>query len=206
MNLNRNYWLYLVMNSNDLSLSAWPLAEDDVIERGEEERLVERAKVDREARGELYRKHYSAIYRFVHRRIGNPHDADEVVSDVFLAMVKNLNQFQHRGAPFRAWLYRLAITQVSRWARRHRRLAVQQLSDMSKHEDPHDDSRLESEEIETVLSTLPHRFQTVLALHYLAEMSVKEIAEVLNCRSGTVKSRLSRARQLMRERLSKKGR
>lgn len=66
------------MNSNQLSLNAWHLVEDEAIEHDEEARLVERAKVDREARGELYRKHYPAIYRFVHRRIGNSHDAEEL--------------------------------------------------------------------------------------------------------------------------------
>ncbi len=189
-----------------MSLTAWPLAGDEAIESGEEKRLIEHAKSDREARGDLYRQHYSTVYRFVHRRVGNRHDADDIVSDVFLAMVKNLHRFHHRGVPFRAWLYRLAITQLSRWARRRRRFAVQQLDDMSKHEDPqNDDTRLDSEMVEIVLLTLPPRLQTVLTLHYLAEMSVKEIAEVWNCRLGTVKSRLSRGRQLMRERLSKKG-
>lgn len=194
------------MNSNQLSLNAWHLVEDEAIEHDEEARLVERAKVDREARGELYRKHYPAIYRFVHRRIGNSHDADEIVSEVFLAMVKNLHQFQYRGAPFRAWLYRLAITQVSRWARRNRRVAAQQLADMSKQEERNnEDSRQAAEFVEAVLSTLPDRFQAVLSLHYLAEMSVTEIAQVLDCRPGTVKSRLSRGRELMRKRTSKKG-
>ena len=103
------------MKANHLSLNAWHLVEDEPIEHDEEARLVERAKVDREARGELYRRHYPAIFRFVHRRIGNSHDADEIVSEVFLATVNNLHQFRYRGVPFRAWLYRLAITQISRW-------------------------------------------------------------------------------------------
>ena len=194
------------MNANDLSVNAWHLAEDEAIEQDEEARSVERAKVDRDARGELYRRHYPAIFRFVHRRIGNPHDADEIVSDVFLAMVQNLHQFRHRGIPFRAWLYRLAITQIGRWARRHRKAAVQQLSDMSKQEElNNDDSRRAAELVEAVLATLPDRFQSVLSLHYMAGMSVTEIAQVLNRRPGTVKSRLSRGRELMKHRLSKQG-
>ncbi len=145
-----------------MSLTAWRLAGDEAIERDEEARLIEHAKSDREARGDLYRQHYSTVYRFVHRRVGNRHDADDIVSDVFLAMVKNLHRFHHRGVPFRAWLYRLAITQLSRWARRRRRLAEQQLCDMSKHEDlKQDDTQLDSELVEVVLLTLPQRFQTV---------------------------------------------
>ncbi len=190
-----------------MSSTAWPLAGGEVIERDEEDLLIEQAKRDGNALGELYRRHYPTIHRFVHRRVGNRHDADDIVSDVFLAMVKNLHRFRYRGIPFRAWLFRLATTQLSRWARRRRRWAVQQLSDMSKHEDPQIDhgTHLDSEMVEIVLLTLPPRLQTVLTLHYLEEMRVKEIAEVMKCSSGTVKSRLSRGRKLMRERLSKKG-
>ena len=194
------------MNSNEFTIDPANLLEDEAIEHDEEAALVELAKVNQDARGELYRKHYPAMFRFVHRRVGNPHDADEIVSEVFLAMVKNLHQFRHRGVPFRAWLYRLAITQISRWARRHRRAAAQQLSDLSKQEvQPHSDSRQTADLVETALSTLPDRFQSVLSLHYLAEMSVLDIARVLNLRPGTVKSRLSRGRELMRRRLSQEG-
>ena len=189
-----------------MSVTVWPLDGDEAIEHDEEVRLIERAKRDREALGELYRQHYSTVYHFVHRRVGNRPDADDIVADVFVAMVRNLHQFRHRGVPFRAWLYRLAITQLSRWARRRRRWAAQQLYDMSEHKDSHDhDTQLDTEMVEIVLLTLPPRLQTVFTLHYLEEMSIKEIAEVLNCRLGTVKSRLSRGRKMMRERLSKKG-
>jgi RNA polymerase sigma factor (sigma-70 family) len=189
-----------------LSLTAQPLDGDEPIARDEEGRLVERAKRDREALGELYRQHYPTVYRFVHRRVGSRPDADDIVADVFLAMVRNLHQFRHHGVPFRAWLYRLAITQLSRWVRRRRRWAVQQLYDISKHNDSQNgDTPLDTEMVELVLLTLPPRLQTVFTLHYLEEMSLNEIADVVNCRLGTVKSRLSRARKMMRERLSKKG-
>ncbi len=52
--------------------------------------------------------------------------------------------------------------------------------------------------VRTVLLTLPLPYQTTVALHYLEEMSLKEIAQVLNCSVGTVKSRLSRGRELLR--------
>ncbi len=189
-----------------MTLAAQSLTGDEAIERDAEERLIEDAKRDREALGELFRQHYAAIHQFVHRRVGNPQDADDVVSEVFLAMVKNIHRFQYRGIPFRAWLYRLATSQLSRWARRRRRWAMQQSYNMSKLEDAqNDDTPLDSEMVEIVLLTLPIRIQTVFTLYYLAELSTKEIAEVLNCRLGTVKSRLSRGRTMMRQRLSKKG-
>ena len=181
-----------------MSSTAWPLAGGEVIKGDEEKLLIERAKRDGKALGELYLLHYPTIFRFVHRRVGESHDADDIVADVFLSMVKNLHRFRYRGIPFRAWLFRLATTQLSRWARRRRRWAVQQLCDMSKHEDPRIDegTQLDSELVEIVLLTLPPRLQTVLTLHYLEEMKVKEMAEVMKCGSGTVKSRLSRGREL----------
>ena len=75
---------------------------------------------------------------------------------------------------------------------------------MSEQEDPsNDDSQHAAELVETVLASLPDRFQAVLSLHYLADMSVAEIAQVLNARPGTVKSRLARGRKLMKKRLSR---
>ena len=84
-----------------MSLTAWPLAGDEAIERDEEERLIEHAKSDREARGDLYRQHYSTVYRFVHRRVGNRHDADDIVSDVGAAMDAGMTGVLVRTGKFR---------------------------------------------------------------------------------------------------------
>ncbi len=63
----------------------------------------------------------------------------------------------------------------------------------------------DTEMVDLVLSTLPPRLQTVLSLHYLEGMKVADIARVTNCSTGTVKSRLSEGRVLMRNRLNKRG-
>ena len=64
---------------------------------------------------------------------------------------------------------------------------------------------LDTEMAEMVLATLPHRLQTVLSLHYLEGMSIADLASVVRCSEGTIKSRLHDARNLMRERLKKRG-
>jgi RNA polymerase sigma-70 factor (ECF subfamily) len=120
------------------------------------------------------------------------------VADVFLAMVRYLPRYRVGPTPFRAWLYRLATNRVNRWARCQRRSACRQLSDVPAPADT-STSAHEAARVRSALLALPPRFQSVLSLHYLDEMSIHEIAQILGCAEGTVKSRLSRGRDLLRK-------
>jgi RNA polymerase sigma-70 factor (ECF subfamily) len=174
----------------------------------DESALVERAKNEPAAMAELYRQHYGAIAAYIRRRIRDPHQAEDVIGDVFLAMVRYLPAYRNRGVPFRCWLYRLATTQISRWARRRRRWAQRQLNEIGEPLDSASSEnrpRLDADLVNLVLLSLPPRFQEVLHLYYVEDMPLAEIAQVLGNPVGTVKSRLSRGRDLMRVRLSAKG-
>ena len=167
----------------------------------DERQLVERAQRDPQAMTALYRLHCQSIYGYVLRRVGNSHDADDLTAEVFLSMVRGLPKYRWRGAPFRAWLYRLATNEVNRWAKRRKRMAIRPASD-SHHEQPAQplaDSSHDADLIHSALLTLAPKFQSVLALFYLEELPIAEIALVLRCREGTVKSRLSRGREMMRK-------
>ncbi len=172
----------------------------------DERQLIERARHDSTALSQLYRQHYAAIHKYVLHRVGDQHDADEITAEVFLNMVRSLSRFRWQGVPFRAWLYRIATNQVNRWAtRRRRRGAIEQLTEQllakSTTETLQDD-HWDAELVQLALISLSPRFQAVLSLFYLEEMPIAEIAEVLGCRPGTVKSRLSRGRDLLRKYLS----
>src|SRR5688572_18890563 len=172
----------------------------------EEQQLVDRAKGDANTLAALYRMHYAAIYSYVFRRVGSRHETDDLVGEVFLAMVRYLPRYRWTGAPFRSWLYRLATTQVNRWARGRRRWARQLLTSQSRAEvEPTTDVKtdVDVERIRLALLTLAPRFQAALSLHYFEDMSIAEIATVLGCREGTVKSRLSRGRDALRILLTK---
>ena len=67
------------------------------------------------------------------------------------------------------------------------------------------DRMIGAEEVRLALLSLPLRYQEVLSLHYMEEMSVAEIAQVLRCAEGTVKSRLARGREKMRAQLRPRG-
>lgn len=162
-----------------------------------EAELIQRAKCEPEAMAELFREHYAPIGNYIRHRVGNSSTADDLTSEVFLAMVRYLPRFRVNGTPFRAWLYRLATNQVNRWARRQRRFAWKQLHDQPAPEAQELDDE-SAARIRTALLTLPVHYQSALALHYLEELPVESVAQVLGCAVGTVKSRLSRGRDLLR--------
>lgn len=182
------------------------VADEESAEPQDERSLVESAKHDRAALAELYRQHFSAIAGYIHRRVSDQDEANGIVSDVFLEMVRGIKRYRHRGIPFRIWLYRLATAQLSRWARRRHRWAMRQLRETAVNQASDDSERpLDRETMEVVLSTLPHRLQIAIVLHYVEGMSVADVARVTECPTGTVKWRLSEGRALMRDRLNKRG-
>ena len=168
--------------------------------------LIERAKGDPEAFGVLYKRHYPMLVDYVFRRTGDVHATEDLVSDVFLIVIRSLSGYRARGVPLRFWLLRIATNVVNRWARRRRRrmpvpLEPGQLADRtvsSTH------GQADSEHVQRAMLSLPPRYQAVLSLYHLEGLSVKETAAVLGCREGTVRSRLTRAREALREKLNRR--
>lgn len=172
-------------------------------ERLSEQEVIARTKTDPGAVSFLYRSHYKAIHGYVQRRIGNAHDTNDIVAEVFMSMVRYLPRNRWTGAPFRCWLLVLSKTQINRWIRKRRftrfwgSIEARDPSTNEREEDS--DERIEP--MRRALLELPLSIQTVLTLHYFEELSVDAIAAMLGCRPGTVKSRLSRGRELLRQRL-----
>lgn len=167
-----------------------------------ERELIERAKRDPDAFARLYRQHVRGISDHVYRRTGDVHATEDLVADVFLTALRALPRFRYRGVPVRYWLLRIATNAVNRWARRRRRrdvvLPAEELSDAQTGSGS---AGGDGELAQRALLALSPKFQAVLSLHYLEGLSVREVATVLGCREGTVKSRLARARDALRDRL-----
>lgn len=168
----------------------------------DERDLVRRSNSDPRAAGLLYRRHHAAITRYVRRRVGCQHTTEDLVAETFMAMVSYLPKYRMRGVPFRAWLYRLASTQVNRWVRRRQLSSKLATNPSSATAERKDIEQIDAaDQARTALLALPPHLQTVLALYYLEELSVAQIAQVQGCAVGTVKSRLARARNRMRANL-----
>lgn len=197
----------------------------------DERLLIERARRDRAAFATLYRLHHSAIARYLHRRIGDNHIAEDLASDVFLAALKGMPRFTYRNIPIRAWLYRIATNSANRWAKRHQRAAIRQWKAalenfrhsgggvfdpgkppqtttqdfpggaIERESAPSGESTLTGDAARQAMLTLSPRHQAVLTLHYLEGLSIVDVAAALGCSEGTVKSRLFRGREALRKRL-----
>ena len=159
---------------------------EQIVGSQDEGQLIEQAQRDPAALTLLYRMHRAAIHGYVLRRVGNGHDADDLTAEVFLAMVRALPRYRWRGAPLRAWLYRLATNEVNRWARKRRRSAMRQITEQTCEQVAVADateSPWDLEFVQLALLSLPPRFQAVLSLFYLEDMPVADIAQVLGCRA-----------------------
>lgn len=166
--------------------------------------LIERAKHDRQAFGVLYERYRPMLLDHVYRRTGDVHATEDVVADVFMIVMRTLPRYRCRGVPLRFWMLRIATNVVKRWARRERRRAAaaldaDHLADIAAPSTPGD---MRDGRFTKALLTLPPRYQAVLSLYHLDGLSVKETAAVIGCREGTVRSRLTRARDALRVKLN----
>ena len=170
------------------------------VEAHEEGELIERAKSDPRAFGTLYRRHYPAVVGYLYRRVGDEHAAEDLAAEAFLSAMRALPRYRVTGVPFRAWLMRIATNAANRWAKKeHNRLArlrriARSQSDFVEVDDGAD-------EAQQALLALSVRHQEVLTLHHVEGLSVDEVSAVLGCRPGTVKSRLSRGREALKQEL-----
>ncbi len=165
----------------------------------DEQQLVEHAKRDPTAMSILYRRHYPIIHRYVAKRVATSHDVHDIVADVFLTMVRELPRYRWTGAPFQAWLFRIATSQISRWVRNRKWFRFWAPFDdqlVANSPEPRDSEGAQA--LRFGLLQLPCRYQDTLTLFYLEDLSIKSIAEILKVEEGTVKARLSRGRQMLK--------
>jgi RNA polymerase sigma-70 factor (ECF subfamily) len=95
----------------------------------EDVQLAAWAKQDSEAFGELYTRYIKKIYNYVYYRTGNHHDAEDLTSRVFYRALAHIGNYQDRGVPFSAWLYRIAHNLVANWHRDRDRRKIIPLDD-----------------------------------------------------------------------------
>ena len=180
----------------------------------QERALVERARTDPEAFGELYDEHYSRIFGYVLRRTASVETAQDVTSEVFFKALDKLGQFRWRGVPFSAWLYRIASHEIATSFRKgHRQQAVlREYYDSTAVTDPSAEDefvRAEAElqrhqeyaALQKHIAQLPARYQEVISLRFFEDKRISEIGEILGKRQGTVKSLLHRGIEKLRKRM-----
>ncbi len=165
---------------------------------------------NQDAFGPLVRKHQKGVHALVWRKIGDFHIAQEITQDAFLKAYDKLGTLKNH-KQFPGWLYVIAANLSRDWLRK-RAVPEQSLEETDTSEvdqvsySQHIEETRETDADETrrevvkkLLEKLPESERTVMTLHYLGEMTIKAISEFLGVSQNTIKSRLSRARNRLRQ-------
>lgn len=165
----------------------------------DERLLIEAAQRDPSRFAELYELNFERVYAFIARRVRNHEEAEDLTSEVFHQALANIQRFQWRGAPFAAWLYRMAANAiVDRW---------QSVSkeDVDPRRDATDQASLDEIEQHAMLyqlvDSLPPDQRRVIIRRFVEQKSTREVAEELGRSEGAVKQLQLRALENLRERM-----
>lgn len=173
-----------------------------------DDQLMERVRGgDEEAFGTIVDRYKDSLINYLTHLVRSRERAEEVAQDAFVRLYRSASQYkeQERLGPY---LFRIATNLVVTEARRQKRwtLLLPRLHASSRTSAPPADAPVLVDEIQrqvhTALERLPVKYRAPLVLFELEEWSYEEIAKALEIRSGTVKSRISRARDLMRRHLA----
>jgi RNA polymerase sigma-70 factor, ECF subfamily len=169
-----------------------------------EQLLIEAAQKDPSRFAELYEDNFGRVYAFVEARVHNRAEAEDVTSEVFQKALANLRNFEWRGAPFAAWLFRIAANMIadrSQHAARER--------EFPKSDDPPETTPPpDLDEIERrarlfrLVNSLPASQRRVVTLRFIEERSVREIAQEMGRSEGAVKQLQFRALENLRIRMT----
>lgn len=160
---------------------------------------------DQQAFGVLYQRYIGRIYNYVYYRTGNPLDAEDLTARVFLRALRHMPNYQDRGVPFSAWLYRIAHNLVANWHRDNARRPEISLDDIhlqpSNHELP-ETRLLQSEEQRALLvliRSLPADRQQLLILKFVENYSNAQIGVIMGRTEGAIKSLYHRTLTSLRD-------
>jgi RNA polymerase sigma-70 factor (ECF subfamily) len=156
---------------------------------------------------EIVRTHSARVYRLAYRLTGNQHDAEDLTQEVFVRVFRSLSSYTP--GTFEGWLYRITTNLFLDGARRKQRIRFDGLP-----EDAHDrlparthgpaeqvDQGAFDHDVQTALAGLPEDFRAAVVLCDIEGMTYEEIAEVLDVKLGTVRSRIHRGRSMLRRQL-----
>ena len=173
----------------------------------DESALIEQAKTDQEAFGQLYERYSQRIYQYIYYRTGSDADAEDLAAKTFMRAWQHMGSYDDRGVPFSAWLYRIAHNLVANWHRDRSRRKVISLDDLGRwqvNEEGPEASALLAEDRAALLSAvrrLPSDRQELLALKFVEHLSNAEIGGVMGRSEGAIKSLYHRTLMSLREEL-----
>ena len=178
---------------------------------GNDAATAETALVDRARRGDhaafeaLMRRYQNRVFNLARRIVGDSDAAQDVAQEALIKAYQHLHRFQSK-AKFATWLYRIAVNE----ARAYLRAEGRRQARWAKHgalqaAEPTMATEDKAGPLVGLLQELPQKQRVALALFYLQELSVREIAQAAGAPTGTVKTWLSRGRERLRQLARERG-
>ncbi len=172
------------------------------IDLPEERALIEAAKRDLTRFVDLYDRYFDRVYAYVVRRVGDHAETEDLVSDVFHQALANLRKFEWRGAPFSAWLFRIASNKI---ADRSERLTRQRTIEPSPEiQEADQEDAQDRAKVFVLVRELPEDQRTVLEMRFAEEKSIAEVAAALGKTEGAIKQLQFRGLEKLRARMGGK--
>jgi RNA polymerase sigma-70 factor (ECF subfamily) len=183
-------------------------------ENSDESSVIDRfQKGEKAAFEELVLKYRDRIYNLCRHMLGNTHDAEDAAQDTFIKAYHNLDNFRPV-ASFYTWLYRIAVNTCLDYKKKPFFKSLfkkadngEEFIDEPASDRPSPEKLYESKQIGRALhcsiGKLPSKLRTTIVLKEIEGLSYEEIADILEVSIGTVKSRISRAREELKQHLKK---
>ncbi|MBQ8992685.1 MAG: sigma-70 family RNA polymerase sigma factor [Turicibacter sp.] len=157
----------------------------------------------------LIEQYGQEVYKIAYFYMKETQLAEDVFQEVFYKVIKNYHKFNHQSSE-KTWLIRITINTCkdmlrTSWIKRVKTFGVWQDSE-HEYEKPYDIEKKETnKELYELIQQLPQKYKEILLLFYYKDLTYEEISEILQIPEGTVRSRLSRAREKLKKMMNERG-
>lgn len=174
--------------------------------QNKESELVQQAiSGSADAFGQLYDQYVEKIYSYLYYRTRHRREAEDLCSRVFMKALNHIENYEDRGYPFSAWLYRIAHNLVVNWYRDMEKKREIPLVD--QYPPPAEDSKVESRMVEfdqnkrlmSIIKQMPADRQELIILKHVEGLSNKEIGQIMDRTEGAIKALYHRTLTALRE-------
>ena len=178
-------------------------------DKSDEIALIDAAKTDPAAFGELYKNYVDRIFNYIFYRTGSSKDAEDLTGRVFFKAMDHIKGYKHMGLPFSAWLYRIAHNLVANYHRDRSRKEEISLNNIPgkilPQMEPQPEKQLvRDQEVEELLGAIhelaPNR-QELLILKFVDQLSNAEIGQIMRKSEGAIKSLYHRTLLELRDKM-----
>lgn len=177
-------------------------------------RIKQVIKGDQDAFGEIVEIYKNSVYQICYRMLGNRHEAEDMAQEAFIRAYVNINSF-NQNLKFSTWLFRIATNLCIDRIRKKKPdyyldAEVSGTEGLTMYSQipsntPLPEAELESMELQEMVQKeilkLPEKYRSPIVLKYMEDLSLNEISEILDLPLGTVKTRIHRGRESLRQQL-----